>query len=174
MKRSALLFFAALVLIATTALAGDKPKTSFRNFTALEVENFELPKYETKDPMPENWLPLIREDVVQRAIELHLFNRVADFKDPAVQAQQQQEERVLLIRGRVTEFTHGSQAARIIVGFGAGKGKIVVLCEFVDKATGEVIWQRQADGRVIGAGQSTEGAVKGLSKEVAKHIRENW
>ncbi len=172
MKRSALLFFAALLFISTTISASDKPKVSFRSFSALEVENFELPKYETKDPMPENWIPLIREDVVQRAIELHVFNRVADFKDPAVPVPE--KERVLVVRGKVIEFTHGSQAARVLVGFGAGKGKIVVLCDFIDKETGEVIWQRKADGRVIGAGQSTEGAVKGLSKEIAKHIRENW
>ena len=172
MKRFVFLLLAVVAFVSTTALADGKPRVPFRNFTAIEVENFDVPRYETKDPMPESWIPLIREDVVQRAIELHLFNRVADFKDPAVQAPE--KERVLLVRGRVTEFTHGSQAARILVGFGAGKGKIVVMCEFVDKATGEVIWQRQADGRVIGAGQSTEGAVKGLSKEIAKHIRENW
>lgn len=172
MKRHFLLVIAALVAVSVTLSADQKPKVSFHNFTALEVENFEVPKYETKDPMPESWVPMIREDVVQRAIELHLFNRIADFKDPGVPAPD--KERVLVLRGKVTEFSNGSQAARIIVGFGAGKGKIVVLCDFVDKATGEVIWQRKADGRVIGAGQSTEGAIKGLSKEIAKHIRENW
>ena len=172
MKGRALLLIPILVVLSATLSADQKPKLAFHNFTALEVENFDIPQYETKDPMPESWLPLIREDVAQRAIELHLFSRVADFKDPGVPAPA--SERVLVLRGKVTEFTHGSQAARVIVGFGAGKGKIVVLCEFVDKATGEVIWQRQADGRVIGVGQSTEGAVKGLSKEIAKHIRENW
>ena len=172
MKRYFLPLLAAFVVLSAMGSAEEKPKVPFHNFTALEVENFEVPKYETKDPMPESWLPLIREDVVQRAIELHLFSRVADFKDPAAPATGQ--ERVLVLRGKVTEFTHGSQAARVIVGFGAGKGKIVVLCEFVDKQTGQVIWQRKADGRVIGVGQATEGAVKGLSKEIAKHIRENW
>ena len=57
---------------------------------------------------------------------------------------------------------------------GAGKGKIVAMCTFLDKSTGEVIWERKVDGRVIGAGQSTQGAIKGLSKEVAKVVGEKW
>ena len=171
-KLTTILVAGVFLMAAPQGRSQGKPKVPFHTYTALEVENFENPKYETKEPMPDDWLPIIREDVVQRVIEIHKFRRVADFRDPKVQ--ESETERVLVIRGKVIEFTHGSQAARIIVGMGAGKGKIVVLCTFVDKATGEVLWQRKADGRVIGAGQSTEGAVKGLSKEIAKHIRENW
>ncbi len=173
MKRLTVLFTIALILLAASSRgAGDKPKVPFHSYTVLEVENFENPKFQTKDPMPNDWLPIIREDVVQRMIELHKFHRVADFEDPKVS--KPEAEKVLLLRGKVIEFSHGSQAARVLVGMGAGKGKIVVLCEFVDKATGEVVWQRKADGRVIGAGQPTEGAIKGLSKEIAKHVSENW
>jgi hypothetical protein len=161
-----------LVLGVIPSLADSKPKIPFHEFTALEVQNFDNPKYETKEPMPDGWLPIIREDIVQRVIELHKFHHVVDFHDTNVT--DPPKERVLLLRGKVIEFTQGSQAARFIVGFGAGKGKIVTLCEFVDKDTGEVIWQRKADGRVIGVGQPTEGAIKGLSKEIAKHISENW
>ena len=173
MKRLATILVAGLLLFAAPlGGSGDKPKVPFHNYTALEVENFENPKYETKEPMPDDWLPIIREDVVQRVIEMHKFHRVADFRDPKVPAPE--AERVLVLRGKVIEFTHGSQAARMIIGMGAGKGKIVVMCTFVDKAKGDVLWQRKADGRVIGAAQATEGAIKGLSKEIAKHIHENW
>lgn len=173
MKRLIVAFAVGFLLLATSgARAGDRPKAPLRGYSALEVENLENPKYETKEPMPDDWLPILREDIVQRVIEIHKFRRVADFEDPQVPPPE--KERVLVLRGKVIEFTHGSQAARFLVGFGAGKGKIVVLCSFVDKATGEVVWERKADGRVIGAGQSTEGAIKGLSKEIAKHIRENW
>jgi hypothetical protein len=57
---------------------------------------------------------------------------------------------------------------------GAGAGKIVVSCEFVDKATGDVVFVRKVDGKVIGAGQSTEGAVKGISKEIAGVVEKAW
>ena len=171
-RLSTILIVGLLLFAAPLGGSGDKAKVPFGKYTALEVENFENPKYETKEPMPDDWLPIIREDIVQRVIELHKFRRVADFRDPKVP--DPEAERVLVLRGKVIEFTHGSQAARVIIGLGAGKGKIVAMCSFVDKATGDVLWQRKADGRVIGAGQATEGAIKGLSKEIAKHIRENW
>jgi Domain of unknown function (DUF4410) len=168
--------FAAIAGILATATAvtagAEKPKVPFRTFSALEVENFQNPKYQTKAPMPDDWLPLIREDITQRVIATHRFQRVMDFEDPKVT--KPDTERVLVLRGTVVEFTHGSQAARFLVGMGAGAGKIVVNCEFVDKATGDVVFTRKVDGKVIGTGQSTEGAIKGISKEIAGVINSSW
>lgn len=161
-----------LAILSSGVVLAEKPKTPFRLFAVLEVENFENPKYQTKAPMPDEWVPLLREDVVQRVIEKHRFHQVADFEDPKAPAPA--GDRVLVLRGKIVEFTHGSQAARYLVGFGAGAGKIAVQCEFVDKATGEVIYTRKVDGKVIGTFQSTEGAVSGVSKEIAKVIDGAW
>jgi hypothetical protein len=49
-----------------------------------------------------------------------------------------------------------------------------VNCEFFDKATGDVVFTRKVDGKVIGTGQSTEGAIKGISKEIAGVINSSW
>jgi Domain of unknown function (DUF4410) len=155
------------------AYAADKAKQPLRGYNALEVEKFENPKYETKEPMPSSWISTIQEDIVQRVIELHKFYRVMDFED-AKAGPKPDGERVIVLKGKIVEFTQGSQAARYIIGMGAGKGKIVAQCQFVDKASGEVIFDRKVDGRVIGAGQSTEGAIKGLSKELAKVIGQSW
>jgi hypothetical protein len=163
----------ALVLAASVLTMGaEKPKLAFRNFSAFEVENFQNPKYQTKAPMPDEWLPLIREDITQRVIATHRFQRVMDFEDPKVK--KPEAERVLLLRGTIVEFTHGNQAARFLVGMGAGAGKIVVNCEFADKATGDVVYVRKVDGKVIGTGESTEGAIKGISKEIAGVINGAW
>lgn len=175
--RRLFLFFSVVSLLllfglVQTVSSDDKPKTRLSKYTMLEVENFDNPRFETKEPMPNDWVPMIREDIVQRVIEKHRFHHVADFHDEKVT--DPLAERTLVLRGKIVEFTQGSQATRFIVGFGAGKGKIVAQCEFVDKDTGEVIWTRKVDGRVIGVGQSTEGAVKGLSKEIAKGIDQNW
>ncbi len=150
----------------------EKPKVHFSQFTALEVDNFDNPRFETKEPMPSEWVPLIREDIVQRVIEKHRFHHVADFHDENVT--NPPVEKSLVLRGKIIEYTQGSQAKRILIGLGAGKGKIVALCQFVDKDTGHVLWEHKVDGRVVGAAQSTEGAIKGLSKEVAKVIDQNW
>jgi hypothetical protein len=153
-------------------VTAEEPKVPFRNFSAFEVENFQNPNYQTKAPMPDDWLPLIREDITQRVIQTHRFQRVMDFEDPKVK--KPETERVLVLRGTVVEFTHGNQAARFLVGMGAGAGKIVVNCEFVDKSTGDVIFTRKVDGKVIGGGQSTEGAIKGISKEIAGVVNDAW
>ena len=144
----------------------------FRTFTALEVENFENPKFQTKAPLPDDWLPLMREDITQRVIATHRFYRVMDFEDAKVK--KPEAEHVLLLRGTILEFTHGNQAARFLVGMGAGAGKIVVNCEFVDKATGSVVFVRKVDGKVIKVGESSEGAIKGISKEIAGVINDAW
>jgi hypothetical protein len=166
------LVIGVVAVLATLVAAADKPKVPFRNFSAFEVENFQNPKYQTKAPMPDDWLPLIREDITQRVIATHCFQRVMDFEDPKVT--KPDTERVLLLRGSIVEFTHGNQAARFLVGMGAGAGKIVVNCEFVDKATGEVVYTRKVDGKVIGSGESTEGAIKGISKEIAGVVKDAW
>lgn len=163
-----------LLLLATapSLLAQGKPKQSLRNFTALDVENFENPRLQTKEAMPEDWIPIIREDIVQRVIEIHRFRRVKDFVDSKVS--EKPAERVLILRGKIMEFTRGSMAKRYLVGFGAGKGKIVAMCTFVNKNSGNVVWERKVDGRVIGTFQDTQGAIKGLSKEIAKVIQGSW
>ncbi len=173
MRRALAMASAVVLALAINVIYAEVgPEVPFGDFTAVEVENFENPSYETKEPMPDGWIPIIREDIVQQIIRLHQFKRVMDFEDP--QAPDPDKERVLVIRGKITEFTHGSAAKRYLVGFGAGKGKIEAMCEFVDKETGETIWQRKADGRVIGTGQPTQGAIKGLAKEVAKHVRKHF
>jgi diadenosine tetraphosphatase ApaH/serine/threonine PP2A family protein phosphatase len=176
MRRLFLLLSVVCLLVlfglVQTVSSDDKPKTRLSKYTTLEVENFDNPRFETKEPMPSDWVPIIREDIVQRVIEKHRFHHVADFHDEKVT--DPPAEKTLVLRGKITEFTQGSQAKRYLVGFGAGKGKIVAKCQFVDKDTGEVIWERKVDGRVIGTFQSTEGAIKGLSTEVAKVIDQNW
>ena len=72
---------AVVTLSLATCLAADKPKEAFHNFNALEVEKFENPKFETKEPMPSAWVATIQEDIVQRVIELHKFRRIMDFED---------------------------------------------------------------------------------------------
>ena len=162
-----------MALLGAALSAADKPKQPLRQFGTLEVEKFENPKMETKEPMPDSWVATIQEEIVQRVIDKHLFPKVQDFEDPK-STSKEQPAKVLVLRGKITEFTQGSAAKRYLIGMGAGKGKIVALVEFVDKASGEVIWTRKVDGRVIGTFQSTEGAIKGLGKEVAGVVKDNW
>jgi hypothetical protein len=162
------------VMLSATVLVieAQKPTVKFREFSSFEVEDFRNETAGTQKPMPDAWIPTLREDIAQRVIELHKFQRVADFEDQ--KAPKPAKERVLVLKGRITEFTRGNQAIRFAVGFGAGKGKIVAACQFIDKESGQVVWERQVDGQVYRTGESTEGAIQGVSKEIKKVINQNW
>ena len=67
------------------------------------------------------------------------------------------------------EYKAGNQAARYLVGFGAGKTKVVAHVKFTDTATNQVVFEDNVDGKVVMGllGGSSPGATRGLAKEVA-------
>ena len=82
----------------------------------------------------------------------------------------------LVLSGVITEYQGGSQAKRYLVGFGAGKTRAYCLFRLVDKATGEVVFERMENGSVsMGMfGGSSSGAMKEIGADIAKAIRKNW
>jgi hypothetical protein len=64
--------------------------------------------------------------------------------------------KTLVIRARVTKIDPGSQAARYVVGFGAGAVKIAIAGEIVDGASGKVlvrfVQQRRSGFGLFGGG----------------------
>jgi curli biogenesis system outer membrane secretion channel CsgG len=83
---------------------------------------------------------------------------------------------VLKLNGTVTHYDKGSRAKRYLVGFGAGKTKIVAHITVADKETGEVLFEDDVDGKVVmgGMGGDSLGATRGLAKEVAGKIKESF
>jgi Domain of unknown function (DUF4410) len=77
---------------------------------------------------------------------------------------------VLRIAGTVTKYKKGSQAARYLVGFGAGATVIEAQVKFYDAATNELLLDKKVDGKVwIGVmGGKSEGANNGVAKEIIK------
>ncbi len=161
-----------LLSLAGAAAAADKSQAVFRQFNVLEIENFENLKVPAKELMPESWIPAIREEVAQQVTGLHRFRRVLDSEDQKVT--RAEAEKILILRGKIIEYTQGSKAARTIVGLGAGKGKISAMCVFVDKATGAVILERRVGGSVWSGGESTARSILSLAKEVAGVIEKYW
>lgn len=171
--RIAVLQLIGLMLVARgPAVDAQKAATRFREFASFDVQDFENTTGGDKTTMPDAWISTIREEIGQRVIELHKFQRVADFED--AKAATSSAARGLELKGKIVAFTRGSDTLRFFVGFGAGKGKIVARCQFIDKESGQVVLERQVDGRVIKTGQSTEGAIQGLAKEIKKIVDQNW
>jgi len=82
----------------------------------------------------------------------------------------------LVLTGVITEYQKGSQAKRYLVGFGAGKTRAYCMFRLVDKATGEVVFERIENGSVSMGffGGSSSGAMKEIGEDIAKAIRKNW
>jgi Domain of unknown function (DUF4410) len=87
-----------------------------------------------------------------------------------------EEQPVLVVTGTITKYTKGNQAARYLVGFGAGATVIHAHIKCYDAITKEVLFERDVDGKVIMGlmGGKSEGANNGLAKEIAKDIKEKF
>ncbi|HEY2466217.1 MAG TPA: DUF4410 domain-containing protein [Terracidiphilus sp.] len=87
-----------------------------------------------------------------------------------------QNQSVLVVTGTITKFKKGNQAARYLVGFGAGATVIAAHIKCYDAATKEPLLEEDVDGKVIMGlmGGKSEGANNGLAKEIAKHIKKTF
>ena len=74
------------------------------------------------------------------------------------------------VTGVVTKYNKGSRAARYLIGFGAGRTKLVAQVKVVDTETGAVLMEQKVDGHVYGGlfGGETDGAKSNLSSEIIK------
>ncbi|MBU0507952.1 DUF4410 domain-containing protein [bacterium] len=82
---------------------------------------------------------------------------------------------VLQIRAKIVRFDRGSQAARYLVGFGAGKARLHVDCEFVDKESESIVAVGTFIAEIAGGlfgGTSNQGTMsKNVAKQVARFLK---
>lgn len=74
------------------------------------------------------------------------------------------------ISGEVTKYSKGNRAARYLVGFGAGRTKLVADVKVRDAETGQILIEQKVDGHVYGGlfGGGTDQAKGGLASEIIK------
>jgi hypothetical protein len=168
------MYFAALLclaaLTATVAPAQTRPSQSYRNkYQAIEITRFDV---KAGADLPPDYLTELMKDVANQLYDTNKFKQVAR---PG-EAPADPGAPLLRLVGTVTEFKKGSQMKRYMIGFGAGKTKIVVHVKFIDAATGSVILERDVDGKVvIGVlGGKSEGATNGVAKEIAKVVKKEF
>ena len=79
----------------------------------------------------------------------------------------------LKISGEITKFVKGSQAARYLIGFGAGKTKIMADIKMTDAETGEVVFNQVVDGDVTWGvfGGDSDDAKGGVADEVIREMK---
>jgi hypothetical protein len=154
----------ALVLLLASGVGAQKPNSENKN----KYKDIEIMKFDVKQGVefPEEHLGGMMDEIVKELQELKKFNQV--FR--ATESQTDSSAPTLRLEGTVIEYKKGSQAKRYLVGFGAGKTKVVAHVKFIDKATGNVVFEKDVDGKVVLGflGGKSKTSLRDVGKEIAE------
>ena len=170
-RRQILITLLAVFTLATPiAASGQKKDGSLKNqYQNIEVATFDI-KEEAK--FPADSLNAMMDEIVKELQDLKKFKQVlrpgespTDSAAPTVQ-----------LLGTVTKYQAGSRAKRYLVGFGAGKTKIVAHVKFIDKANGNVLFEKDVDGKVVIGlfGGDSKTSFRDVGKEVAEVAKKQF
>lgn len=124
-------------------------------------------RFEVEDGIdfPPAFRESINEEIIARLRETKKFKRaLREGEEPLAK-----DGATIRLVGRITSYKPGSRALRYFVGMGAGMTRIVARVQYVDRATGALLYEDDTDGKVIvdrRARKDSIGATRGLAKEV--------
>ena len=103
------------------------------------------------------------------------FNKSKRFETvflAADEASKSAPARRVKISGTVIKYSKGNRAARYLVGFGAGRTKLVAKVKVTDAESGNVLIEQDVDGHVYGGlfGGDTDSAKGGLASDIIKSM----
>ena len=156
-------FAIAFTFLLSLASYAQKPSDNKNKYKDLEVVKFDIkPGVE----FPEEQLNGMMDEIVSELQNLKKFGQV--FR--AGEAQTDTAAATLRLEGTVTEFKKGSQAKRYLIGFGAGKTKVLAHVKFIDKSTGNVVFEKDVDGKVVLGlfGGQSKTSLRDVGKEIAE------
>ncbi|MBV9928634.1 MAG: DUF4410 domain-containing protein [Acidobacteria bacterium] len=102
---------------------------------------------------------------------------IKKFKQVSLQgATSDAQAQTLKVSAVVTKFKAGSRTKRYMIGFGAGKSKVIAHVRFLDGETGAVLYEFDADGDVVMGlfGGNSGGAKSELAGQVAKAAKKKF
>lgn len=154
----AAVFCALLAFVSLSAAQSAEP------YTVVELERFSVAQ---GVEFPDNDLSELMSYMVTHFNKSRRFDNVFLSTDAA--AQSTSGKRVK-ISGTVSKYAKGSRAARYLVGFGAGRTKLVADVKVVDAETGDLLFEQKVDGHVYGGlfGGETDAAKGGVASEIIK------
>lgn len=169
MKRTRLFvaIFASIFVLSAVSVAQEKSeKKADKKYQIVQVNRFDVAQ---GVDFPPDYRLTIDEDLNKEIAKIKDVKQVLRDGETLPEG-----EPVLLITGTVTKYKKGSQAARYLVGFGAGSTVIAAHIKCYDAATKELLLERDVDGKVVMGvmGGKSEGANNGLAKEIAKNIKQ--
>jgi curli biogenesis system outer membrane secretion channel CsgG len=152
------------MLLATAAFGQAKPAKQV--YKAIEVERFTVRQgveFSDKD----------LDELIKATVSNFRSSNRFDSVTLAGETTATEASPKLKVSGEVTKYVKGSQAARYLVGFGAGKTKVVVDVKLTDAATGEVIFNQSVDGDVTWGlfGGDSDKAKGGVADEIIREMK---
>jgi hypothetical protein len=159
---------AGISLLTATATAQNTGKTDEKKYQYVQVNRFNV---QQGVDLPPDYQLTIDEDLNKELAKIKGMKQVLREGETLPK-----EEPVLLLTGTITKYKKGNQAARYLVGFGAGSTVIDAHIKCYDAVTKDLLFERDVDGKVIMGmmGGKSEGANNGLAKEIAKNIKQKF
>ncbi|MBX3266949.1 MAG: DUF4410 domain-containing protein [Acidobacteria bacterium] len=160
MKYAIYIFIAFAFALPASALGQGTPGP----YQIVEIERFEIAE---GVEFPETDLTELMSFMVVHFNKSRRFEQVFLATDTASQTAPARRAKVV---GTVTKYSKGSRAARYLIGFGAGRTKLVADIKVLDAETGTVLFEQKVDGHVYGGlfGGETDGAKSNLASEIIK------
>ena len=159
----------SLCLLLVTAFFAQQAETAKKPYQNIEVAKFTIRQ---GVEFPEKDIDALTQGLVKTLQNSKRFDAisVAATSDNAAT-----DTPKLLISGEIIKYVKGSQAARYLIGFGAGKTKIIADVKFVDAKTGTVVHQQTVDGEVTWGifGGDSDGAKGGVADEIIRVMKKN-
>lgn len=166
MKVIKFIFLAISMSIALAAAAFGQTALAKQVYKAIEIERF------TVRPGVE----LVASDVdelMKATVNNFKSSNRFDSVTTAGEAATVEATPKLKVSGEVTKYVKGNRAARYLVGFGAGKTKLMVDVKLTDAATGEVVFHQSVDGDVTWGlfGGDSDKAKGGVADEIIREMK---
>lgn len=162
MKTVKLIGISLSITLFLSAYALSQSQTS--PYGVVEIERFTVAQ---GVEFPDNDLSELMNYLVLHFNDSRRFDQVFLTTDALAQSA---PARRVKITGQVTKYSKGSRAARYLVGFGAGRTKLVANVKVADAQTGQVLFEQNVDGHVYGGlfGGKTDQAKGELASEIIK------
>jgi hypothetical protein len=154
----------AIPVLFLLAIGVSGQSTAGSPYGVVQIERFSVAQ---GVEFPENDLNELMNYLVLHFNDSRRFEQVFLSSDTAATTA---PTRRVKITGQVTKYSKGNRAARYLVGFGAGRTKLVADVKVADAETGQVLFEQNVDGHVYGGffGGNTDQAKGELASEIIK------
>jgi hypothetical protein len=183
--------FSAILMIAAVFALGDRAAaqgTSAKSHSSKPLAGYPVLVFDKIKAAPgviqagfaEAQVPVLQAEIIVQLVQKSPFEEVIDRTDaPAprsgIRFQARDGKPALLLTGTITDFEPGSQAARLLVGMGAGTAKLKMHFSFADAATGkEILFTDHEHKYWFGTlGGSKKTAISRTAEEMVKSLMDD-